>query len=322
VLIAIAGVVTLEGVGYGLRFHTPYHRIGSTFLFIGSAAYGGAIFLVAQAYNYPLDDPNLFLMWFAPVLPMAYLLRSQMITALGIAVGYGALGFRAADWLDAGGGLEDYGWQTLYVVVGVAVAAVGYLHHRSEAMRPMGRPYQWIGSLTVLVLLYVMSFENWYEDGIDGWLGDIPGAMWLAIGVAVAVTVIAVVALATDGSDSARPALAGLAVPAAAGYLLIGILLFGSAATTVSFVLANLVLFASLVGFVGVGILTRQEALVNLALAFFGLAVASRYLEIGGGMFGTAVSMMLGGVLLIGLAWGLERLRRSLLARFELGGES
>jgi hypothetical protein len=74
------------------------------------------------------------------------------------------------------------------------------------------------------------------------------------------------------------------------------------------------------VGFVVVGILTRHEVLVNLSLVFFGIAVITRYIEIGGGMFGTAVSMMVGGVLFIGLAWGLERVRRTLLSRFELAG--
>ena len=95
--LAIGAVVGLEALGYGLRYHTEYRRIGATFLFVGAAAYGAAIMLVAQAYQYPLDDPNLLLLWFAPVLPLAYLVRSPMIAALGIAVGYGALGYRTAE---------------------------------------------------------------------------------------------------------------------------------------------------------------------------------------------------------------------------------
>ncbi len=148
--IAVGTVVGFEAFGYWIRFHTEYRRIGGTFLFVGAAVYGAAIMLVAQTYQYPVDDPNLTLLWFAPVLPLAYLVRSPMIAALGIAVGYGALGYRAAEWFDrAPPSAGEFGWQVLYLSVGAAVAAVGYLHYRfSDSFKPMGRPCQWIGSLT------------------------------------------------------------------------------------------------------------------------------------------------------------------------------
>ncbi len=81
-------------------------------------------------------------------------------------------------------------------------------------------------------------------------------------------------------------------------------------------------LFGALIGFVAVGVTTKQPALVNVTLAFFGLTVIARYIEVSAGMFATGVSMMLGGALIIGLAWGLERFRRSLITRFELRGGS
>jgi uncharacterized membrane protein len=318
VAIAVGAFVAIEGAGYWLRYRTAYHRTGATFLLLGAVAYGGAIFLVGQTYNYPLDDPNLLLLWFLPVLPLAYLVRSQTIMGLAIVVGYGALGYRLAEWLVGAGGTWDYWWQSVFIVVGVAVTALGYQHERFETLRPMGRPYQGIGALTVLALLYLMSFQWWHGPGglRPGWLDTIPLGVGLVFVVAFVTTVISGALLRGKRN---LPSLAGIAVPAVTGYLMIALLAYEPfRSSLVPFVLANVLLLAAIMGFVVVGILSRREALVNLSLAVFGIAVISRYVEIGGGMFGTAVSMMLGGVLLIGLGWGLERLRRTLLSRFEL----
>ena len=54
-------------------------------------------------------------------------------------------------------------------------------------------------------------------------------------------------------------------------------------------------------------------------LAVFAVAVFARYLEIGAGMLGTGTSMVVGGALLIGLGVGLERARRSIVARMHSG---
>ena len=327
VAIAIAAVVTIQGAGYGLKYRTAYHRTGATFLLLGAIAYGGAIFLVAQTYNYSLDDPSLLLLWFLPTLPMAYLVRSPGIAALGILVGYGALGYRLAEWLD-GRRSWDYWWQGVFILAGVAVTALGYLHHGRQTLRPMGRPFQWIGSMTVLVILYAMSFEGWYGSvgvlrhvGLRRWaLESVPFGMWVVI-VGAFVTTLVSAALVRQRGTLHRPQLAGIAVPAIAGYMLVVLLAAEHPRSSlIPFAIANVLLFGALVGFVVVGILTRQEALVNLSLVVFGIAVITRYIEIGGGMFGTAVSMMVGGVLFIGLAWGLERVRRTLLSRFELAG--
>ena len=323
--LAVGTVVGLEALGYGLRYHTEYRRIGATFLFVGAAAYGAAIMLVAQAYQYPVDDPNLMLLWFAPLLPLAYLARSQMIAALGIAVGYGALGYRTAEWFErAPSSAEEVGWQVLYLAVGATVAALGYLHYRfGDSFKPMGRPYQWIGSLTVLVFLYLMSFEHWYNRGSAGLLDALPSEVWFVLVASLIVTVGSAIALIRSGAGDAKAAATGIGVSAGAAYAMILMLLIETTgAPTAPHLVTNLLLVGALIGFVAVGVATKQAALVNLSLAFFGLTVITRYIEVSAGMFATGVSMMLGGALMIGLAWGLERLRRNLITRFELRGES
>ena len=302
-----------------------YRRIGGTFLFVGAAAYGAAIMLVAQAYHYPVDDPNLLLLWFAPVLPLAYVVRSPMIAALGILVGYGALGYRAADWFErAPSSAGEFGWQVLYIAVGAAVAAVGYLHYRfGDSFQSMGRPYQWIGSLTALVFLYAMSFEAWYDGGSSGWLDGLPSEVWFVLAASLVVTVGSAIVLLQRATRETRAAAAGIGVAAGVAYAMILILLAQSTgAATAPHLVTNLLLIGAQIGFVAVGIVTKQPSLVNVSLVFFGLTVVTRYIEASAGMLATGVSMMLGGALIIGLAWGLERFRRNLITRFELRGES
>jgi uncharacterized membrane protein len=323
--IAVLTVAGLEALGYWIRFHTPYRRTGGTFLFVGAAAYGAAIMLVAQAYNYPVDDPNLLLLWFAPVLPLAYMVRSPMMAALGIAVGYGALGYRAADWFErAPSSADEFGWHVLYLAVGAGVAAVGFLHNRfGDSVQAMGRPYQWIGSLTALVFLYAMSFEVWYDSGNNGWLDALPSEVWLVLAASSVVTIGSVMLLLQRGTRATRAAAAGVGVAAGAAYAMILVLMTQSTgAATAPYLVTNLLLIGTQIGLVGVGVATKQPSLVNVSLVFFGLTVVTRYIEASAGMFATGVSMMLGGALIIGLAWGLERFRRSLNTRFELRGES
>jgi uncharacterized membrane protein len=68
------------------------------------------------------------------------------------------------------------------------------------------------------------------------------------------------------------------------------------------------------------GVAIGRQSLVNIALVVFAVSVFARYIEIGAGMLGTGTAMIFGGVLLIGLGVGLERFRRSLVARMPEDG--
>jgi uncharacterized membrane protein len=322
VAVAVAAVVGIESGGYWLRYRTAYHRTGGTFLFVGVAGYGAAIMLVGQVYHYPIDNPNLLLLWFAPVLPLAYLVRVRLIAALGIAVGYVALGYRAAGWLNQAG-TPDSAWQILYLALGSAVVAIGLLHDRlpDDARRAMGRPFLWTGSLTVLGITYTMTFAGWdHYSSHSKIIERMPLGVWIVVALSVAACAAAAIALAT-GKRRVVAAAAGVGVAAGTTYVVLAILLFFPTGTTPGpYLLLNLVLLGAVVGFVTVGVATRHEALVNLALAFFGLTVVSRYIDVGNGMLDTSILMIVGGVLLIGLGWGLERLRRNLITRYELRG--
>ena len=93
-----------------------------------------------------------------------------------------------------------------------------------------------------------------------------------------------------------------------------------SMSDVVAFMLANAVMLGFVAALVVGGISTGRQAFVNLGLVVFAVTVFARYLEIGAGMLGTGTAMILGGLLLIGLGVGLERFRRSLIARIDATG--
>ena len=91
----LVGVPAIYGIGYWLRYHRNYQRVGTAIILLGAISFGAAVHLVAQTYNIPVNSPNLVLYWFLGVLPLAYLIRSESITVLALALGLAAVGFRA-----------------------------------------------------------------------------------------------------------------------------------------------------------------------------------------------------------------------------------
>lgn len=318
--LAIATFVVIEAIGYFLRFRTVYPRTGEAILFVGASAYGGAVFLVAQAYNRPVDDPSLFLMWLVPILPLAYIVRSRLIAALAILVTYGTIAYRLADWIEGTGDGEILAVTGTYLLVGAALAGIGGVHRDVDRARYLAPPWEWLGVAAVAVMLFIAGFRNIYEgSGLD-WLDEVAGGL-------VALLIVSLMALI--GSVIARIVLRGTfdaearvtSAIGGAAFLAFGTgVMASSMSDVVAFMLANAVMLGFVAALVVGGISTGRQAFVNLGLVVFAVTVFARYLEIGAGMLGTGTAMILGGLLLIGLGVGLERFRRSLIARIDSTG--
>lgn len=312
--LAIATFVTIEAVGYTIRFRSGYHRTGEAVLFIGAVAYGGAIFLVAQTYHRPLDDDSLFMFWLLPVFPLAYVLRSRLISALAIAVTFGVIGYRLPDWTahTSSGALAVV---VTYLLIGAAVVSVGGVHRDIGSLRYLAPPWEWLGTATIISLLFFTSFRDLYRAGDYGWIQHISGSLQAILIVAGILTGAGIVARTAirghfDSNVALTASITGLALAASA-------ILITSPFNhrLVSYAVMNLILLAALVVLVVGGVATGRQSLVNIALVVFAMTVFARYIEIGAGMLGTGAAMIFGGVLLLGLGVGLERFRRSLVAR-------
>ncbi len=312
----IALVAAAYGAGWALRYRAAYPRLGGSLMVLGSFAYGAGIFLVGQAYHMPLDDPNLMLLWLLPLPPIAYLTRSGAMLLLAIGVGYGALGYRIAAWVDVG--QTPFVVPAVYLAIGAALLAVGYAHERVPRLEALAGPYRVAGAATTTAFLFVMSFRGWYDLGTTGSNTGVPPSLLAALGAAVLSCAAALVTATRTGASPARSA---LEIGAATVVIAVSALLTASPAapSLVYFALINLALILLIVWLVAIGLLSGRATPVNVGVAVFAVTIVARYLEIGLGMMGTSMSFLVTGAVLSLLAYLLERGRRGLVSTLDAG---
>ena len=56
---------------------------------------------------------------------------------------------------------------------------------------------------------------------------------------------------------------------------------------------------------------------MNTGVLAFGLGIVTRFLDLIGGLADTGTLFVLGGIVLLGTAWAMERWRRAVVARIE-----
>ena len=87
----ILAVMTLSyGVGWYLKEFRGYTRSGEALIFLGSIAYGGGIFLVAQLFNVQVQWPDGFILWMLGTLVMALAVDSYLLYYLAMPIGAAA----------------------------------------------------------------------------------------------------------------------------------------------------------------------------------------------------------------------------------------
>ena len=79
----------------------------------------------------------------------------------------------------------------------------------------------------------------------------------------------------------------------------------------------NMLLLMFLFGMIIIGYWERQHVFVNLGIAFLGLYIFVRYIEFIGDLLEGATFFIVGGLLLLGLAVGLSRLRKEVLKKMQ-----
>jgi uncharacterized membrane protein len=77
----------------------------------------------------------------------------------------------------------------------------------------------------------------------------------------------------------------------------------------------NLVVAALALGTVAVGYLNDEPPLVTVGIVLVGIDVLARYVDFFWDFLPRSIGFLLGGLLLLGLAWALERQRARLVAR-------
>ena len=324
ILIAIPAAY---GIGYWLRYWRGYQRVGTAVILLACLLYGAAVHLVAQAYNVPVNDPNLFLYWFLGVLPLAYLTRSQVILYLGVGLFLAAVGFRLSGWLDEG----DFERQmiasfSLYLVLGVTLYGLGKLQAQFDLTRSYAKAYEFLGLVTAFGSIYLLTFREWFDGfGYRGprFDGDIGGEFWLAFYVAVGLAIV------MYGVVLARLVLYRLPLLTEAWESGTAAVMLGAAVLVANLVvggdifyplLFNALLLLGMAGLLFAGYLRGRESLINISLAFFILDVISRYFEFGWTLLDRSLVFIVAGAILLGGGLLLERGRRHVFQRMRSAG--
>ena len=316
----LVGVPAIYGIGYWLRYHRNYQRVGTAIILLGAISFGAAVHLVAQTYNIPVNSPNLVLYWFLGVLPLAYLIRSESITVLALALGLAAVGFRGQEWL--------LDWEyipfrafSLYLALGLMLFFLARLQGRFRSTQVYTRAYETFGLVVAFASIYWLSFLGWWDwnEASPSYAEtQVSAEFWVIAAIVVAVTVAAFGQTLLDRRNKNLPlgtlpyeGLAALIMLAAAA-----LVVFVPTANDVVYpLLFNLLLLGGIVGLVFLGYFRGREMLINLALIFFCLGVATRYFEYGFELLDRSLVFIGAGIILIVGGFLLERGRRRVLGR-------
>ncbi len=301
-----AGMLASYGAGYALIYRYDMQRIGSALLLLGVLLYEAGLFLLAQIYNMPADTPLPLLLGAIGALPLAYLFESRIVLLLAIA--------NATAWLVTEL-LSRYGDSTKSESVLIAVAmfgvmlyAAGQLHARRKSLAIFSDTYEIAGLLVLLGLVYAFTFDEVWREVIESGVKSYatPAIVYATIALAAALAAVQWLLRPRDIDTRADMAVQAAVVaiaaivatwPAWTGYALV----------------FNAVYFAIAAGLVTRGFLRGDERYINFGLAVVGIGLLTRYVDVFWSLLAGSAFFIIGGLLLLGVAFAIERMRRGLI---------
>jgi uncharacterized membrane protein len=316
----ISGQTATYVAAYQLQFVRGFPKVGGAVMFAGAAWFGANVFLVAQSYHLATNNPDLMIWWFLGILPLAYLARSKAITVMAVAIF--TIGI---SWKTAGIGQNT---ESAYMVMGsllliaTALYGTGMLHLRRNTLKFHAAPYLVTGALLAIGVTYVLTFDEFFRDSRQGSVREIQslGSSYIAIGVIISgITIAAVIAAVKNTAKSGETLVSkygesgAVALVIAFGWFAAALPFNSPAPYVVAF---NLLLIVLIFGTITLGIVNKREALVNIGIIFFVIDLSTRYIELTVDMLDTSLAFIIGGILLLGVGYGMERARRKLLQQF------
>jgi uncharacterized membrane protein len=325
-LAIILGVIIFgHGLGYYLRYHRGYDRVGSAMVLMACIIYGAGVHLVGQVYNVDVNDPRLMLFWFLGVLPLVYIVKSQPIQFLGVALFLAAIGFRTPDWIDGVDMGEAVLGASLFLILGLMLLAVGRMKEEINFLRPYSEVFQLVGMITALAAIFVLTFSDVFDSFDDGLYiqGDTEMGFRVLIVAAGVLTLALVFATAwLNRRNEGKFTLSGLegvaiAILLASAYVVIGANTGSEAFYTILF---NALLALTLLGVLVSGYMRGKESWVNIGLLFIGINIIARYFEYSWDLLDRSLIFVAAGVILLLGGYLVERARQKMLERIRATG--
>ena len=311
-----AAVAGSYAAGFQLRDRTGSRpRVGEALYLLGVLLFGASIFLVGQMYHVQAHDPLGLLLWAGGAIATALVVRSRAIAAAAVLIFTAWVGF------EFGLALEDAGSDTWGAFPVVAVFYGGALYGLAtfaqarirehwfatsgfpEAGRSVGLPVAAAG-------LFVFTFADAADELVSA--GDeVSGSVQTALGLLAALALAGAVALALSRRPSGRYE-AGMLV-AVVGATLVAALAGGNGDAWA--VVFNILFAAVALGIIYAGFLSDETWLVNMGVAFVAVDLVARYFDVFWSALPRSVGLIGAGLLVLGIAYVLERQRKRLLER-------
>jgi uncharacterized membrane protein len=297
----------------------------------GSCLFLANIALVVQIYNIDSRPPNAFLLWWAGIAALPWLLRSKaqhvlLLLAFGIWFGFE---------VNEHGGLiycESEGQVLLYALLGLVYLGAGYCLRRTPFSEFSGVTEK-LGLLAFLVFVYPLAWKDFY----GGWENsEIRQWFFPALGLFALLPLAAGIrnlrALTSQWRGTWLAALLGMIVFMATVWFGCWQLDYGGGSRyfywgeSWSYLVGALALFVFCLLQIQVGIQERSPFLVNLGVVFIALDIIAAYCDLFGSMARTGLMFLISGIFLIVFGVYLEKKRRGLMKQIKAqpakGGQS
>ena len=322
VALLLAALVGSYTGGYYLRdVRGSRPRVGHALLLLGGLVFGASLFLVGQMYHVQAHDPLALLAWALGAGATAAIVRSSPLASLALLSFGGWLAFELAE-IGPGGDEALAYFPVLSVLYGAALYALGTAFGRR--LRPLGfrGPMRGLGFVLAALGAFVFTFRAVFDAFDD--------REPLGTGVSLALVAMTAAAAAAIGALAvARERATGRwEAGALAGALALVVLVLVAPESTRSGsdldggalvypLLFNVLLAALALGAILVGYANDEVWLVNMGIAWVAIDVVARYVDVFWELLPRSFVFLGVGVLMLALAFVLERQRTRLVARME-----
>ena len=309
-----------HGGGWYLReVNGKYRKSGEALHLVGSGLFLGNIALIGQIYHLSARPPNAFLLWWAGIAALPWLLRSKaqhVLSLLAFGLWFGLEINQAGSPVFFG---NDEYQILLYALLGLVYLGGGYCLRRTS-FAEFASPTEKLGLLAFLAFAYPLTWGVLYRE--HGGLATVSPWIFPALAALALLLLAGGVPALTDLSRQWRWTW-GLALAGGIG-LLVGEL-FVAPHWAVGYDQQNdayhwvcaVGLFVFCLLQIQVGVQRRSEFMVNLGVAFIALLIIATYVNLVGSMARTGLMFLAGGVFLIVFGIYLEKKRRSLMRQMK-----
>jgi uncharacterized membrane protein len=312
-----AAVAGSYAAGFQLRDRTGSRpRVGEALYLLGVLLYGASLFLVGQMYNVQAHDPLALLLWAGGATATALVVRSRAIAATAVLIFTSWVGFEFGLALDDGA----YSFAAFPVVAvfyggalyGLATTAQERLREHWFAGSGFPESGRGVGLPVAAAGLFVFTFSAATKELVHAG-EELDGFLLAALLLLAGLAFVAAGVLALSRRPSGRYEGGMLAI--VTGAMLVATLLGGNGDAWA--VLFNILFAAVALGIIYAGFLSDEAWLVNLGVVFVAVDLVARYFDVFWSALPRSVGMIGAGLLVLGIAYVLERQRKRLLQRMD-----